>query len=88
MTAGILPPADCPGASTPWSFPRTRQSGRTHPLTSVILTKAGVAKSLKALNHEGHEGHQGKEKLFFVLFVVTFFSGSFASPSAVSSSNG
>ena len=26
------------------------------PLT-VILAKEGVAKSLKALNHEGHEGH-------------------------------
>ena len=26
----------------------------------------GVAKSIKALNHEEHEGHKGKEKLFFV----------------------
>ena len=43
----------------------------------------GVAKSLKALNHEGHEGHKGKEKLFFVLFVsfvVPFFSEPFATP--------
>ena len=44
----------------------------------------GVAKSIKALNHEGHEGHKGKEKLFFVpfvLFVVPFFSEPFATPS-------
>ena len=40
----------------------------------------GVAKSIKALNHEGHKG---TEKLFFVLFmsfVVLFFSGPFATP--------
>ena len=44
----------------------------------------GVAKSIKALNHEEHEGHKGKEKLFFVLFVsfvVYFFSGPFATTS-------
>ena len=44
----------------------------------------GVAKGIKALNHEGHEGHKGKEKLFFVLFVsfvVPFFSEPFATPS-------
>ena len=44
----------------------------------------GVAKSIKALNHEEHEGHKGKEKLFFVLFVffvVPFFSELFATPS-------
>ena len=45
-----------------------------------LLQKA-VAKSIKALNHEEHEGHKGKEKLFFVLFVVYFFSESFATPS-------
>ncbi len=41
----------------------------------------GVAKGIKALNHEEHEGHKGKEKLFFVLFVffvVPFFSEPFA----------
>ena len=37
-----------------------------------------VAKSIKALNHEEHEGHKGKEKLFFVPFVVPFFTGPFA----------
>ena len=37
-----------------------------------------VAKNIKALNHEEHEGHQGKEKLFFVLFLVPFFSEPFA----------
>ena len=40
----------------------------------------GVAKSIKALNHEEHEGHKGKEKLFFVLFVVPFFSEPVAPP--------
>ena len=52
--------------------------------TLATLPKEGVAKSLKALNHEGHEGHKGKEKLFFVFFVsfvVTFFSEPFATPS-------
>ena len=47
---------------------------------TVIPVKEGVAKSIKALNHEEHEGHEGKEKLFFVLFVVPFFSGLFATP--------
>ena len=50
----------------------------------VILTKEGVAKSIKALNHEEHEGHEGKEKLFFVFFVffvVPFFSEPFATAS-------
>ena len=50
----------------------------------VILTKEGVAKSIKALNHEEHEGHEGEEKLFFVFFVffvVPFFSESFATAS-------
>ncbi len=40
-----------------------------------------VAKSIKALNHEEYEGHQGKEKLFFMLFVVPFFSEPFATSS-------
>ena len=56
-------------------------SADTH--TIVIPAKEGVAKSIKALNHEGHEGHKGKEKLFFVLFVsfvVPFFSEPFATP--------
>ena len=44
----------------------------------IILAKEGVAKSIKALNHEEHEGHKGKEKLFLVLFVVPFFSEPFA----------
>ena len=47
----------------------------------VILTKEGVAKSIKALNHEEHEGHEGKEKLFFVFLVVPFFSEPFATAS-------
>ena len=50
-------------------------------LSSCLLVRSlqpeGVVKSIKALNHEEHEGHQGKEKLFFVLFVVPFFSGPF-----------
>ena len=37
-----------------------------------------VTKTIKALNHEEQEGHEGKEELFFVLFVVPFFSGPFA----------
>ena len=41
----------------------------------------GVAKSIKALNHEEHEGHEGKEKLFLVFFVVPFFSRPFATTS-------
>ena len=41
----------------------------------VILAKEPVTKSIKALNHEGHKG---KEKLFCVLYVVSFFSGPFA----------
>ena len=48
----------------------------------------GVAKSLKALNHEEHEGHEGKEKIFLVLFVsfvVPFFSEPFAPPSEAGS---
>ena len=56
-------------------------SGLLDSLAGKITEKEGVAKSLKALNHEGHEGHKGKEKLFFVLFVVPFFSGLFATPS-------
>ena len=51
---------------------------------SIFPVAKGVAKGIKALNHEGHEGHKGKEKLFFVIFVsfvVPFFSGSFATPS-------
>ena len=48
---------------------------------SVIPVKEVVAKSIKALNHEEHEGHKGKEKLFFVLFVVPFFSELFATTS-------
>ena len=51
---------------------------------AVMLAKEGVAKSIKALNHEGHEGHKGKEKLFFALFVsfvVPFFSEPFATAS-------
>ena len=47
------------------------------------LLRWGVAKSIKALNHEVHEGHKGKEKLFlvlFVFFVVPFFSETFATP--------
>ena len=50
---------------------------------SFNFPKEGVAKSIKALNHEGHEGHKGKEKLFFVLlvsFVVPFFSEPFVTP--------
>ena len=39
------------------------------------------AKSIKALNHREHREHKGKEKLFFVLFVVPFFSGLFATTS-------
>ena len=41
----------------------------------------GCHKKHKALNHEEHEGHKGKEKLFFVFFVVPFFSEPFATPS-------
>ena len=38
-------------------------------LSAIILALAGVAKSIKALNHKAHKEH--KEKLFFsfVLFV-------------------
>ena len=38
----------------------------------------GCRKRHKALNHEEHKG---KEKLFFVHFVVPFFSEPFATPS-------
>ena len=46
-----------------------------------MLSTEVVTKSINALNHEEHEGHEGKEKLFFVLFVVSFFSEPFATPS-------
>ena len=56
------------------------RSVKTHTNT-VIPAKEGVAKSIKALNHRGTKAT--KEKLFFVLFVVPFFSGPFATPSFV-----
>ena len=48
---------------------------------SVIPAFEIVAKSVKVLNHEEHEDHKGKDKLFSVLFVVSFFSGPFATTS-------
>ena len=42
-------------------------------VTAILLInqnhrREGVAKSIKALNHEEHEEHKGKEKLFFFAF--------------------
>ena len=76
--------------SVTWNIPALDHKGgaakdlKPCPILRIISAKEVVAKSIKALNHEGHEEHKGKEKLFFVFFVsfvVPFFSEPFATPS-------
>ena len=52
MTAGILPSAGCPGAITLLVIPTNEAVEKDGSLNIRHLHEAGVAKSIKALNHK------------------------------------